>query len=62
MAQIAAKLVGYFENLIIFVPGNSAQKMHYPDVFPYGFHHRITLYVLQQQLLLGHSAPRHRPS
>jgi len=62
MAQIAAKLVGYFENLIILVPGNSVQKMYYPDVFLYGFHHRTTLYVLQQLLLLGHSALRHRPS
>jgi hypothetical protein len=33
MAQIAAKLGGYFEKLIILVPGNSAQKMHYPEVF-----------------------------
>jgi len=32
------------------------------DVFLYGFHHRITLNVLKQQLLSGHLALRHKPS
>jgi hypothetical protein len=61
-AQIAAKLVGDFENLIILVSGNSALLFVLYRCSLDGLHHRITLYVLKQQLLLRHNALSHRPS